>query len=144
LAERRNPGRRVLLKNQLSDASGILSLDNGASTLTFLRERRCPCNRYVSILVHLPPKSKALAGLRGMRCPGEENFYIRMSRPETWPSRVIALSRWEVLMDPWIKATLTLMLGGVSAYIIIARPKDRQAREYAMWLLGALMGYWLR
>lgn len=47
-------------------------------------------------------------------------------------------------MDPWIRAILTLTLAAVSVFIILARPKDRQAREYAMWLLGALMGYWLR
>jgi hypothetical protein len=47
-------------------------------------------------------------------------------------------------MDTWIKAVLSGSIGGVSLYILLFRRGDRQAREYAMWLLGALMGYWLR
>jgi hypothetical protein len=43
-------------------------------------------------------------------------------------------------MDTWMKAVLSTATGGVSLYIILSRREDRQPREYAMWLLGALMG----
>lgn len=46
-------------------------------------------------------------------------------------------------MDTWIKAILTLSILAISLFGLV-KGKDPKLREYAMWLLGALMGYWLR
>ena len=46
-------------------------------------------------------------------------------------------------MEIWMKATLTLATTAASLYILLT-DRDRGRREAAMWLLGALMGYWLR
>jgi hypothetical protein len=47
------------------------------------------------------------------------------------------------VMDTWIKAILTLSILAISLFGLV-KGKDPKLREYAMWLLGALMGYWLR
>jgi hypothetical protein len=48
-------------------------------------------------------------------------------------------------MDSWMKAILTLAVAAVSLHILHSgKPNDERAREAAMWLLGALMGYWFR
>ena len=46
-------------------------------------------------------------------------------------------------MDPWIKALLTLGVAALAAYVILFRPDDRKAREWAFGVLGLLLGYWL-
>ena len=46
-------------------------------------------------------------------------------------------------MDPWIKAVLSLAVAAASLYIL-AKDEDERRREAAMWLLGTLMGYYLR
>lgn len=46
-------------------------------------------------------------------------------------------------MDLWIKAVLSLEIATAAIYIL-AREQDRHRREAAMWLLAALIGYWLR
>ena len=46
-------------------------------------------------------------------------------------------------MHTWFREVFSLALILVSVFILY-RPKDKRDREYAMWLLGALMGYWLR
>jgi hypothetical protein len=46
-------------------------------------------------------------------------------------------------METWMKAALTLAIAATSLYILVT-DRDRARREAAMWLLGTLMGYWLR
>jgi hypothetical protein len=47
-------------------------------------------------------------------------------------------------MERWVKVALSLAIAAVSLYLLVERSEDSHAREVAMWLLGALMGYWLR
>jgi hypothetical protein len=43
-----------------------------------------------------------------------------------------------------MKAVLTVVITFLSFYLLIKKTGDGNAREVAMWLLGALMGYWFR
>jgi hypothetical protein len=47
-------------------------------------------------------------------------------------------------MDSWMKAVLTVAIIFISCYLLVKRTGDGNAREVAMWLLGALMGFWFR
>lgn len=47
-------------------------------------------------------------------------------------------------MDPWMKAVLSLAVAAASLYLILKKTDDGHAREIAMWLLGFVLGYWLR
>jgi hypothetical protein len=47
-------------------------------------------------------------------------------------------------MELWMKAILSVSILSTSVFIILRRPKDREAREYAVWLTGMILGYWLR
>jgi hypothetical protein len=47
-------------------------------------------------------------------------------------------------MDPIVKPVLSLAVGAVALYLLVKKTENGHAREYAMWLLGALMGYYLR
>lgn len=47
-------------------------------------------------------------------------------------------------MELWMKVVLSVSILSTSVFIILFRPKDRQAREYAVWLTGMVLGYWLR
>lgn len=46
-------------------------------------------------------------------------------------------------MDFWVRAALTLAVATLAAFIIVFRPKDHKAREWAFGVLGLLLGYWL-
>ena len=46
-------------------------------------------------------------------------------------------------MDDWIRAALSLGVAALAAYVILFRPKDFKAREWAFGVLGLLLGYWL-
>jgi hypothetical protein len=43
-----------------------------------------------------------------------------------------------------LKTVLTLAIVSVALYLLVAKTENGPAREVAMWLLGALMGYWFR
>jgi len=45
---------------------------------------------------------------------------------------------------PSFKAALSLAVGAVALYLLIKKTDNGHAREIAMWLLGTLLGYWLR
>lgn len=47
-------------------------------------------------------------------------------------------------MDPWIKASLTVVVVGASLFIILFRDKDPEARGWAFWIVGFVLGYWLK
>lgn len=47
-------------------------------------------------------------------------------------------------MEPWMKAALSLAVVAVSFYIILNRPEDRKARDWAFGAVGLILGYWLR
>jgi hypothetical protein len=47
-------------------------------------------------------------------------------------------------MDRFARVTLSLAIAAVALYLLLTQPEQGHAREAAMWLLGALMGYWLR
>jgi hypothetical protein len=48
-------------------------------------------------------------------------------------------------MDSWIKAILTLAVAAVALRNLNSnKPEAERSREAAMWILGWIMGYWLR
>jgi hypothetical protein len=46
--------------------------------------------------------------------------------------------------DRFAKVALSLAIAVVALYLLLTRPEEGHAREAAMWLLGAIMGYWLK
>jgi hypothetical protein len=42
------------------------------------------------------------------------------------------------------KSILNLTILVAALYLLTSKTEDGHSREIAMWLLGALMGYWLR
>ena len=46
-------------------------------------------------------------------------------------------------MDLWTRVVLSLGVAALAGYVILFRPKDHQAREWAFGVLGLLLGYWL-
>jgi hypothetical protein len=47
-------------------------------------------------------------------------------------------------MDFWMKAALSLAVVFVALHLLLKKTEDGHAREVAMWLLGFVLGYWLR
>ena len=47
-------------------------------------------------------------------------------------------------MERWLKAIFSLAITAAAVYLLIKHIEDGHAREISMWLLGALMGRWLR
>jgi len=47
-------------------------------------------------------------------------------------------------MDLWIRAVLSGVVLGVAVFIILYRPSDRRARDWAFAVIGLILGYWLR
>ncbi len=47
-------------------------------------------------------------------------------------------------MDPWMKAVLSLAIVGVSLYVILTRPWDEAARQWAVGSIGFILGYWFK
>lgn len=46
-------------------------------------------------------------------------------------------------MNDWVKVVLSFSVAAASLHILVTE-KDGRRREAAMWLLGTLIGYWLR
>lgn len=47
-------------------------------------------------------------------------------------------------MDLLIRAALSSVIVGVAVFIILFRPVDRRARDWAFGAIGLILGYWLR
>lgn len=47
-------------------------------------------------------------------------------------------------MNLWMKAVLSLAVVGVSLYIILTRPADEAARQWAVGTISFALGYWLK
>lgn len=47
-------------------------------------------------------------------------------------------------MERWLTAIFSFALAAVALYLLVQHIEDGHAREISMWLLGALMGRWLR
>ena len=47
-------------------------------------------------------------------------------------------------MNTYIRLALSLPIIVTSLYLLLKKTEDGHAREVAMWLLGTIMGYWLR
>jgi hypothetical protein len=47
-------------------------------------------------------------------------------------------------MDSWMKAGLSLVVVAASLYIIVTKDRDPEARGFAYWIVGYVLGYWLR
>jgi len=52
--------------------------------------------------------------------------------------------RGEPLLNTYIRLALSLPIIVTSLYLLLKKTEDGHAREVAMWLLGTIMGYWLR
>jgi hypothetical protein len=47
-------------------------------------------------------------------------------------------------MHQRMPSILSLAVVAVALYLIIAQTENGHAREVAMWLIGFILGYWLR
>jgi hypothetical protein len=47
-------------------------------------------------------------------------------------------------MDLWMKAVLSLAIVTVSLYVILTRPEDEAARQWAVGSVGFILGYWFK
>lgn len=47
-------------------------------------------------------------------------------------------------MHPWMAPILSLAVVGVSLFIILARPEDEAARQWAVGAIAFVLGYYFR
>jgi hypothetical protein len=47
------------------------------------------------------------------------------------------------VFEIWVRTFLSFGVAALAGFVILFRPKDDKAREWAFGVLGLLLGYWL-